>query len=521
MKAFLVVLLFFTTPLFAKDFQVIETDEIVMKLDLQALGFSESFKLQQTDLQSIMMGDEAQSRTELLTQMNGFAFISTTASVPFDSLQLLNELKTSNGVVWAYRNKEYIGDFHESVDDPSFTTQTYLNHINAPLAWSYLTESSSGYPIVAVTDDGFDLTHEDLVGTFFKNEEEIPDNGVDDDENGFIDDVMGWNFNQGNNDPSSNYRHGTHGTHVSGIIGAQTNNSVGVAAVFPGVKVLPIKFFGEDRWTSRKVFESYAYALKMGAKIINTSYMIDYMATDSIYLEALKLVEDNEGMVFNSAGNNNTKNPTRSRLENILLVTAISTDAAKDKKVSFSNHGFQMDVAAPGQNIFNTTKKGRYGKLSGTSMASPVAAASAAFIWYLNPEYTRDQVVHHMKLASVDISFRNESFKNSLGSGRVDLEKIQMDVIPLLDYKVEKLEDKKQLRIHFNGLPKFQNTGSVQLLNNWTLLENIEFPENASYGTNQLTIDLGNSLADQILIHKSDILDPFGREMKRDILIDL
>lgn len=331
-------------------------------------------------------------------------------------------------ILWTEYPTIILGNAQETevTDDPKFSEQRHHDLIQTAAAWQI--EQGSPEIIVAVTDNGFEINHTDLAANLWKNENEIAGNGVDDDQNGFIDDVHGWNFDANNNDPTPGEQN-SHGTHVAGIIGAVKSNALGVAGIAPKVKVMPIKFYGENRWTSAIVFNSYKYAMDNGAKIINTSYNIDGFINDKIYLEALAYVKEKNGLVFNSAGNNGQKDPPRRSLSDIVLVCSTQANRLKpqlDDVISkFSNYGQGIDLCAPGDPILSTVNgqyqgQYRYGELSGTSMASPVAAAVAALIWSRNPSLTNQEVLNKLLESTDNIDEKNPRFRGLMGSGRIN-----------------------------------------------------------------------------------------------------
>ena len=152
-------------------------------------------------------------------------------------------------------------------NDPHYAYQVpYLDRINVEAAWD-LTVGRSEI-IVAVLDTGVDKTHPDLQGGFWTNAGEIAGNGIDDDGNGFIDDVEGWNFPGNNNLIFDD--HG-HGTHVSGIVAARTDNGIGIAGVAGGVTIMPVDVFGGGIGTYADLIEAIVYATDNGADVINMS----------------------------------------------------------------------------------------------------------------------------------------------------------------------------------------------------------------------------------------------------------
>lgn len=331
---------------------------------------------------------------------------------------------TTQTNVWP--NYTYFGNYLENeTNDSEIGEQLFHKQIQTFKAWN--TTQGSHEIIVAVTDNEFEIDHDDLKNQWWKNEKEIEGNGIDDDNNGYVDDIYGWDFIAGDN--NTDVEEGpTHGTHVAGIIAAQANNGIGVAGIAPNVKIMPLRWYGdENRWTSAIVAETYHYAVDNGAKIINTSYNIDGLVDDQVYLHAVKYVNAADAIIFNSAGNSNKKNPKRQKIEDIVLVCSVNTMPKRklDKKSGFSNYGTGIDVCAPGDKIFSTVQRryqgnSRYGELSGTSMASPVAAAVAALIWSSNPNFDREEVIEKLKASADNIDQKNKKYKGLLGTGRVN-----------------------------------------------------------------------------------------------------
>lgn len=340
-------------------------------------------------------------------------------------IQTKEKLTVDNQTV--FQNYQYIGEYKEgnSVNDEMLKDQFHHIQIQTEKAWSI--EKGSPEIIVAVTDNEFEVDHDDLKNSWWKNPNEIPNNGIDDDGNGYIDDVIGWDTI--GNDNNVDVEDGpTHGTHVAGIIAAEINNKIGVAGIAPNVKVMPIRWYGDEApWTTAVIVESYQYAVNNGAKIINTSYNIDGLVDDAAYLDVIQYVKDQGAIIFNSAGNDRKKDPERQKIEDIVLVCSVKSgkERTMDKKSSFSNYGSGIDICAPGDPILSTVQrryegKSRYGELEGTSMASPVAASIAALIWSRNPNFTRQEVLNKLYNSVDNIDDKNRKYKGMLGAGRVN-----------------------------------------------------------------------------------------------------
>ena len=245
---------------------------------------------------------------------------------------------------------------------------------------------ASGSPnvVVAVIDDGFDATHPDLANAVFTNPGEIPGNGIDDDNNGFKDDVHGWDFCHNDNDPSE-VGADWHGTHVAGTIAASLNGT-GVVGVAAGVKILPIKAFehgpncdGVAPGSDSLIIAAIQYAKKMGVPIINASWGGQAKSTllDSAVAKSGALfvaAAGNLGLNLDSTGNNFY--PAETNAPNVLSVAAVDQKGAR---ASFSNYGaLAVDIGAPGVNILSTIPGAAYGFSDGTSMAAPNVSGVAA-----------------------------------------------------------------------------------------------------------------------------------------------
>ena len=324
-------------------------------------------------------------------------------------------------------NYAYYGNYMEASapNDEHFSEQYHHTMIQTTEAWTM--SKGSEEIIVAVTDNEFDMEHDDLVGQWWVNEGEIAGNGIDDDGNGYVDDVNGWDFVGQDNELGADTS--THGTHVAGIIAAKANNGLGGAGIAPNVKVMPLRWYGDEApWTSATIAETYRYAVDHGAKIINTSYNVDGFVDDQVYLETVRYVTEKGAIIFNSAGNSGQKNPARQKIEELVLVCSVKSGSEKDadKKSSFSNYGKGIDICAPGDPIYapiqgRFNNASRYGTLSGTSMASPVAAAVAALIWSHNPNFSAEEVKQRLFESADDIEGRNWFwYKGLLGAGRVN-----------------------------------------------------------------------------------------------------
>jgi subtilisin family serine protease len=244
--------------------------------------------------------------------------------------------------------------------------------------------------VVAVVDDGVALDHPDLVPNLWTNPEEIAGNGKDDDGDGFVDDVHGYDFvdDDGTPSPAKGGDAPWHGTHVSGTIGAAGNNGVGVAGVNWKVSLMALRGLGPDGGRADDLARAIDYAADHGARVINASW--GGGGSSKVLSKAIQRAGKRGVLFVAAAGNNAGKNPefpANLEFDNVLSVGAI---APSGSLAGFSNRGAL--VAAPGVGILSTTAPGRYERYDGTSMASPHVAGIAALLWARHPKATLEQV---------------------------------------------------------------------------------------------------------------------------------
>lgn len=304
----------------------------------------------------------------------------------------------------------------------------YFGLIEAKKAWSVQTDCHQ--TPVAIIDTGIDLGHPDLVGNLWQHQGEIPGDGIDNDGNGYVDDVNGWNFGDDTNVLTDQY---FHGTHVAGIIGAAGNNGQGVSGLCWKASIMPLRVADSSgRMTSSSVVEAVYYAAGYGAKVINIS-----LGTYT-YIQALSdaiAYAGQFGTLVVAAAGNDGKNletspmyPASFPLDNIITV---GSTGATDQPSSFSNYGVKsVDLAAPGETIWSTTPMTQtsamksqgivtqYDYLDGTSMAAPFVTGALAAVWSSAPELTAVQLKDRILRTTDKISAL--STKNVSG-GRLNL----------------------------------------------------------------------------------------------------
>jgi uncharacterized repeat protein (TIGR01451 family) len=304
--------------------------------------------------------------------------------------------------------------------DPGWINQWGPRQIEAPAAWAVVTGTSR--LIIALVDSGLKLDHEDLASQRWINSAEIPDNFIDDDGNGKIDDVNGWHFYQvftgstyvpaENADVQDDYGHGTH---VAGIAAAAMNNHVGIVGLAPGARVMPVKVLDQfgTGWYS-DIAAGIVYAADNGAQIINLSLG---GAEDSQTLRAaIDYVQARGALVVAATGNTGGMVLYPAAYESVLAVAATDQN---DQVAYFSNRGPQVDVAAPGVDIYSTWPwRDGYFTKSGTSMASPHVSGLAALIWTARPDLSAAMVRRVITSTVNDIG--PVGWDESVGWGRVN-----------------------------------------------------------------------------------------------------
>ena len=265
--------------------------------------------------------------------------------------------------------------------------------IDAPEAFALVTGTQK--KAVGVIDSGIDYNHPDLAANIWTNPGEIPGDNMDNDRNGYTDDVHGWDFANQDKDPMDD---NGHGTHVAGTIAAVGNNNLGVIGVAPNnVLLVPLKFLDKtgSGATSNAIL-ALDYATAKGIKITNNSWGSLLPIPSQALQESIKEFAENGGLFVAAAGNSSLNTDLvpsyPASYPNPSIISVAATDH-NDKLAYYSNYGKKtVDIAAPGSEIFSTLPGNQYGYLSGTSMASPHVAGAVALVWSQNPTLTAQEV---------------------------------------------------------------------------------------------------------------------------------
>ncbi len=293
----------------------------------------------------------------------------------------------------------------------------------APEAW---TQSHGNGVLVAVLDSGVQLNHPDLAKSLWRNAAETPANNIDDDKNGYVDDVYGANIKALNGNVEDD---NGHGTHVAGIIAAQAGNDVGGSGIAPGAQIMAVKVLDANRaGDSSQLAKGIRYAVDRGAKILNVSINGDGTSPD---LDAALAYAGQKGAtVVASAGNNGRdldlmpSYPAASPAPAVLTVTGTEESGGL---LSIANRGLRsVDLAAPGGNILSTAKGSRYELRVGTSMAAPFVSGSLALLAAARPDLAQPV----LRTALVQSAPRPKLLAGLLGSGSLNVASALHSVLP-------------------------------------------------------------------------------------------
>ncbi|MBO9641092.1 MAG: S8 family serine peptidase [Siphonobacter aquaeclarae] len=321
-------------------------------------------------------------------------------NLPLPALEALAKTKAFGEIEYAEPN--YVYTHQATSDDPYFingslwgmygdgTTPANPYGSQAAKAWA-AGNTGSGTVYVGIIDEGYMYTHPDLAPNAGTNPYEIAGNGVDDDGNGYIDDIYGWDFD-GNNNSVFDGADDDHGTHVAGTIGARGGNGVGVAGVCWNVKLLSAKFLGRRGGTTAnaiKAVDYFTFLKNKGLNIVATNNSWGGGGFSQALQDAITRANQAGILFIAAAGNNSSNNdatanyPSNYPVANVIAVASITSTGGLS---SFSNYGAtQVDLGAPGSGIYSTvpvSSKGKivpgYASYSGTSMATPHVTGAAA-----------------------------------------------------------------------------------------------------------------------------------------------
>lgn len=306
------------------------------------------------------------------------------------------------GVVYAQPDHAVAAQIEPN--DPLYTDQWNMPRINMPQAWSIVSDTNS--LTIAILDTGIKTGHPDLQQQLWTNPGEIAANGIDDDGNGYIDDLHGWHFYQifagGKATPFQNddiTDNNGHGTHAAGIIAAAGNNNQGVAGIAWKARLMVLRILDNNAagWES-DVIRGLQYAVTNGARVINLS--LGLAEPTPALADAVAWAETQGVVLVAAAGNGGGALLYPAAYSTVLSVSASDQD---DQRASFGAYGARLDLLAPGVDILSTWNGLPYFRRSGTSMAAPHATGVAALLWSRTPSATPRQIRSCLMLTATNL----------------------------------------------------------------------------------------------------------------------
>lgn len=322
-----------------------------------------------------------------------------------------------------------VADVHEAQiyhaaltpNDSRLADQYALPAIHAPAAWEVTTGSAQ--TVIAIVDGGVDLAHEDLADKIWVNPGEIANNSLDDDSNGYVDDVHGWDFVTNKADDLAV----DHATHVAGIAAAASNNNQGMAGVDWQARLLSVRVLAASgAGFEDDIIAGINYAVRSGASVINLSLV----GPASPALSATIANAYTAGVVVVAAAGNSGVDTTFSPVypacadvNGVDMVIGVAATDDKGEPASFSNYGSCVNIAAPGDSILSTKTNNRYGKMTGTSMSSPLVAGVAGLYKALHPAASPAEVIaavsHGAAFTGKNAAQWNTAYKGKLDAALV------------------------------------------------------------------------------------------------------
>ena len=396
-------------------------------------------------------------------------------------------------------------------NDPLYSYQSVLQRINIANTWDITTGSDE--IIVAVIDTGIDIDHPDLAENIWKNEDEIAGDGIDNDENGYIDDVNGWDFINNTNDVQPKFDPALsggvhHGTVVASIIAAVGDNGQGIAGVSYHSKIMPLEVMGVDGIGDvYHTIKAIEYAVTNGADIINMSF-VGHETSDhffntvkAAYDAGVIIVAAAGNDLLNHGGNDMSESPVypacldQGHEKNFIIgVAAVDGEGIK---TDFSNYGSEcIDISAPGTRMFAALAQDddepefldAYGGYwTGTSVATPLVAGAATLIKSINPSMPVDQVIDALGRGADDVDILNPDFSGKLGVGI-------LDIAESIESIYREMESYKQTKFIVTGAGVGDEpVVKVFKSNGYQISEFLAFPEYIRTGLN---VSVGNVMGD-------------------------
>jgi subtilisin family serine protease len=351
-----------------------------------------------------------------------------------------------------YAQPDYEKRISFSPNDRYFASTKHFWHQSYPNLWGlYVTQAPGAWDttngagtVIAVVDSGIDYKHRDIAKNIWMNSGEIGKNGIDDDHNGYVDDIRGWDFVRNGNDPYDFYGHGTH---VAGIAAAVGNNRIGVVGMAWGARVMAVRGINAAGYGyDSDLAQGIVYAAQNGADVINASwgglslYLMDSVGSASLVSDAVETARSLGVVVVAAAGNDDGSVDVfePAGLPGVIAVGA-TQPVPTDTRADFSNYGDALSVAAPGVDILSLLSPrtpirklghvlgGQYLRASGTSLAAPHVSGLAALLLSAEPSLTADEVRWHLELNADQPGYpgyEGQPWNPYLGWGRINAARV-------------------------------------------------------------------------------------------------
>lgn len=423
---------------------------------------------------------------------------------------LAKQIAKEEGV--QYAQPDYLHPFDKIPNDSLYSKLYPLPQVKADTAWGISLGDST--VSVAIIDSGVDWDHPDLIDVIWTNKNEVAGNNIDDDNNGYVDDIRGWDFvtgitnaysgEDGNTEDNNPMDFDGHGTHVSGIAGGSTNNKIGIASLGWGIRIMALRSGyhssdGNGYIPSSFAAKAYVYAANNGASVANQS-----SGTSEVVLEGAYYAFKNGVVICNSAGNGNSDGV--GLLGKQPWALSVGALASNDKKASYSSYGKDVDISAPGGDFSGGNFQGYlssvvnpstfyggklYENFQGTSMSSPLVASLAGLIKSKFKNMTAGQIMFQIVGTADNIDGVNPTFVGKLGAGRINALRALTETAPMpkpiIAIKGIKIDDSTG----GNGNNQLDPGESIKMIitleNSWGTATNVNATLNSNHWTTKIT----------------------------------
>ncbi len=360
-----------------------------------------------------------------------------------DVIRAIERIRRMEGVIYA--EPYYANDLLYIPDDSQIGSQNHLPVIHAYEAWDL--EKGDSTIVIGIVDTGVDIDHPDLQNIAYNTAD--PVNGVDDDNDGYIDNYYGWDLSDEDNDPNADGI--GHGSFVTGIASARTDNTKGVAGVGFRSKFLPVKVLQTSTNKLVNNYEGIVYAADHGCKVINLAWggVYPWFKYGQDLINYAVMIKD--AVVLAAAGNTNKElDFFPASFDNVLSVGGTDFD---DNKAAWATYSYHIDVMAPGDGIFTTNNAASYRRGYGSSFALPQVAGTAALIRARYPDLTAQQVMERIRISCDDIYSvgSNMDYYGMLGKGRLNVYRALTDTLSPSVRQIERTERRSFMGYLFYG----------------------------------------------------------------------